>query len=141
MLFRSHRPRDLQKLIRLAVRVSSEITGRNKEDILKGVGGYKISGNHLRKAIHLYRRDACNILIEEYERGNPGFSKMVNKLQGFPACLENGEFKSKLSHVGIDCKTGILPLWYSGIIGLEVFCEKNQQKFHAILPDEAKKNR
>ena len=137
--FTHHRPRDLQKLVRLAVGLSSNITGRDKDEILKGVAGYKINENHLRKAVHSYRSDACNLLIEEYERGNPGFSDKVDKLSGFPACIEYTEFLSKLSHVGLDCRTDILPLWYSGIIGLEIFCEKNQQKFYAILPDEAKK--
>ena len=137
--FTHHRPRDLQKLIRIAVSTAAKTTDRSKDDVLKGVGGFKINGNHLRNAIHSYRKDATNLLIEEYERGNPGFSSKVDKLQGFPACIGHDDFKTKLTHVGLDCRTDILSFWYSGIIGLEVFCEKNQQKFHAILPDEAKK--
>lgn len=137
--FTHHRPRDLQKLIRIAVRESARITNRNKDDILKGVGGYKISGKHLRKAVHAYRRDATNLLIEEFERGNPGFSNKTTKLQGFPASLDYNEFMSRLDSVGLESRTDIRTLWYSGIIGIEVFCDKDQQNFHAILPEEAKK--
>jgi len=137
--FTHHRPRDLQKLIRMAVKFSSEKTGRNKNDILKGSGGYRISGKHLREAVHLYRREATNLLIEEYERGNPGFSVMVERLRGFPSCIGYEEFVSRLSQVGVDYKTDIPSLWNSGIIGIEVFCEINQQDCYALLPDEAKK--
>jgi len=137
--FTHHRPRDLQKLIRIAVSESARKTNRTKDDVLRGTGGYKISGKHLRKAVHAYRRDATSLLIEEFERGNPGFSEKVTKLQGFPASLVVDDFTSKLEHVGLESRLDLRALWYSGIIGIEVFCDKGQQNFQAILPEEAKK--
>ena len=136
--FTHHRPRDIQTLSRVALQVASEITGRTKEEILKGTGGIKIRGSHLRKAIHRYRPDACKLLGEEYRRGNPKFLEVLSIVQGLPARFGPDKLYKKLKDTQNPHET-ISMLWDAGILGIELYCDKDQQKFEAMLPQETRK--
>lgn len=137
--FTHHRPRDIQKLTRLALKKSSEIVGRTKDSILRGTGGIKINGSHLRKAVHEFRKETCEYLIEEVLRGNPNFDEYLNVVKGLPARFKLKEFHKRTNNDNKFSKLCLSNLWDAGIIGVELYCNKDQQKFHALLPERVRK--
>ena len=137
--FTHHRPRDLLQLTRTAVQVAAKKTGRTVFEILKGVGGIRIKGSHLREAIHSFRRNSFNLLKEEFKRGNHRLIDLLPLIYGLPARFSKDKLYKHLKEKSNSPSSDISLLWEAGIIGLEICCEKDQQRFHSILPKEAKK--
>lgn len=78
------RPRELQRIARLAVEVCAAKTGRGIDDILKGHGGIRVNGNHLREAIGKFVEGTSRDRENEAIRRFGHLEEVLPQLKGVP---------------------------------------------------------
>ncbi|CZF85796.1 hypothetical protein [Grimontia marina] len=130
----NYRPREVQRIARKAVEICADKTGRNYDDVLKGVGGIRVSGSHIRAAVTDYvdgtSRDRK---IESYRR--------FRKLEEVTASLKGLKIPCKPEDIyerfdsNINQQDAFSWLWQSGMLGIEATCEEGQiENLKHILP-------
>ncbi len=133
-----HRPRCLQRLTRKCIEKCAEKTGREVDEIMKGVGGIKIVDIHVKDAIRGATREAWDKeLVVEGARRYPKLRELVEKLRGIQNPFSKSELAKRATCVcGVDEAVDIL--WQSGIIGVELKCgDGSHIERDIVLPKDA----
>jgi len=77
-----YRPRELQRLARESVISCAKLNLGDPDDVLRGTGGIKISGEHIRKAIENVIDDTAEDLLVEAERRFPQIKRIQWAVRG-----------------------------------------------------------
>ncbi|MEE9338672.1 MAG: hypothetical protein V3U87_11385 [Methylococcaceae bacterium] len=132
-----YRPREVQRIARYAVSVCADRIGKSEDYVLRGVGGVRVDGAHIRDAVSRYCREATEDLIEEGRRRFPNLQDIVDNIKGLGVPFSEDDLEQRLIP-GIGLSEALETLWESGILGAEIACKKNYEiePFKHLLPDE-----
>lgn len=117
----NYRPRELQRITRNAVEICARKINKSQEYVLKGQGGVKVDGSHIREAVSNYSRRATNDLIDESKRRFHHVNDITETLKGISIPFLESTLEERLPKE-IDLSTALSTLWDSGILGVEAYC-------------------
>lgn len=128
-----YRPRDLQRLVRIAVEKQAFETQSSIDDVLLSRGGQKISSSVIRNSIQEFSTDVMpNEFIPEVERKFSNTMDMVDLLYGIsvPFDIDNIKKRFEKTQKGeinpFKLNEVVDQLWESGIIGVEIYPKTDQ---------------
>jgi hypothetical protein len=135
----NYRPREVQRIARKAVEVCAERTGRSHDDILKGIGGIRVSGSHIRAAVMDYVDGTARDRKSESYRRFRKLEEVISNLKGLTIPCNPEEISERFPS-SIKSQDAFSWLWQSGMLGLEATCEKKQiENMKQILPERSMK--
>ncbi len=135
----NYRPIEVQLIARTAVKICSERTGRTKDDILKGVGGIKVSGSHIRAAVTDYVEGTARDRKSESYRRFRDLEEVVSNLKGLKIPCKPEVLAERFPEA-ISNQEAFSWLWQSGMLGIEATCEKTHvDSMKILLPENTMK--
>ena len=135
-----YRPREVQRIARMSVEVCARKANRSVDDVLKGISGLKVDGNHIKEAVYKYSRKATDDLISESVRRFSKLKEVFNCIRGLPVPFSCDDLIERLPK-DVTPTQALSMLWESGILGIEITCIKQEYErdFCKLLPTEAYK--
>ena len=143
----SYRPREVQRIARLAVEVCARKTNVSPENVIRGVNGIKVNGNHVKEAIGEFVEGAARDRQSEAIRRFHDLEAVLSTLKGVPVPCTVEDLMDRMP-TDIQASEGISWLWQSGILGLRGTCAADQvesltqsipERNYRVLVDNRKK--
>ncbi len=132
----NYRPREVQRIARMAVEVCAKKAGRSVDEVLKGISGLTVNGHHLKEAVYDYAKEATEDLKSEASRRYPNLPDVFQYTKGLPVPFVCDDLAKRLPK-DIVATEAFSILWESGFLGVEVSCAKREYErdFTSLLPN------
>lgn len=121
-----HRPRDLQRMARLAVESQASFSGASVHDVLLGRGGKKIGDSVIKETIRRNCRNSTKERITEARRKYSDLSQIIDNFYGLPVPFAIEDVKKRIT--GSNVAEVLTKLWSAGIIGVELTPKSEQAR-------------
>lgn len=138
----SYRPREVQRIARMAVNICADKTMRSTDYIIKGVGGIKVNGSHIKEAVFLYTKKATQDLITESARRYHDMQKIFLQIKGMSMPFKTDDLVLRIN-LDQNIFTVLDVLWKSEMIGVQVACKdiaKTKDYLQILPPQNCKRD-